>query len=60
MIRLKSDTVSASRNENIEREATEGFGSDRTPRGGATLCRRCDGLESSDELCLVCHMKVFG
>ena len=44
----------------LEHEAAEGFGIDLTPGASVELCPRCTGVESSDDLCLSCHMAVFG
>ena len=46
-------------NEQSEREATEPFGVGQVPASNVSLCAGCRRTESSDDLCLECHIRIF-
>ena len=46
-------------NEQSERETTEPFGVGQVPASNVSLCAGCRRAESSDDLCLECHIRIF-
>ena len=56
---INRESNMARTNEQSERETTEPFGVGQVPASAVSLCAGCRRAESSDALCLECHIRVF-